>query len=416
MNTSVRNRVLMLVATSLYPHDGRVRREATSLVAAGYQVSVICPRYPQRAKQPWRETIDGVDVFRYPAPLRRFSVFGYIWGYIYTVVAMFLLSLYVLFRPGFDVIHIHNPPDILTFIAAFYKLLGKRFVFDHHDLAPEMFEAIFGQRFRLAHGVLVWLEQLSCRLADRVISTNQSYKQLEIQRSGIPAESITIVRNGPELNLLRPVAPDPDLRQKADVIIGYVGAMGLHDGVDYLLRAIRHLIYDLNRTDFFCVLIGRGKSWDKMKSLSEQLGLSDFVWFTGFVEHADLLRYLSTADICVAPEPSNSFNDRSTFIKMTEYIAMGKPIVAFDLPEHRVTAQNAALYASPNDELDFARKIAWLMDHPQQRQEMGQIGRQRAETELSWSHQIKHLLSVYESFRTQMTGNYEKSQNEIRPS
>ena len=257
------------------------------------------------------------------------------------------------------------------------------------------------------------LEKLSCKVADHVIATNQSYKTMAMERSGVPAEQITIVRNGPDLTRVRLVDPDPALQERANTIIGYVGDMGTHDGVDYLLRAIQHLVIDLGRTDFYCVLIGTGDAWPSLKKISTQLEIEEYVWWTGRVSDNDLVRFLSTADICVDPDPSNPFNDRCTMIKMTEYLALGKPIVAFDLPEHRVTAQEAAVYAEPNDELDFARKLALLMDDPVQRQRLGQVGRERVETTLAWSHQIPHLLAVYEklgsfSQTTRLIGNDER--------
>ena len=191
--------------------------------------------------------------------------------------------------------------------------------------------------------------------------------------------------------------PDPGLRQEGRAILSYVGWMGFQDGVDHLLRALRHLIQDLGRTDFFCLLVGAGEACSSLKLLTEQLGLANCVLFTGWVEPAEVAQYLSAADICVAPEPSNSYNDRSTVVKMMEYMALGKPIVAFDLPEHRVTAQDAALYARPNDELDFARHIATLMDDPQQRDKMGRAGRERIEKELAWPHQARLLIGAYET-------------------
>lgn len=393
MKASVGRRVLMLLENQPYPQDPRVRREATALKDAGYSVSVIAPG---RKGQPWRETIDGVKVYRFPAPPGGNGFWGYLWEYGYSVTAAFILSLLVFFRNGFDVVHAHNPPDTFVFIAAFYKLLGKRFVYDHHDLAPEMYYARFeGKGNRLVHLALVALEKLSCKLADHVIATNESYKRIEMQRGQVPEERITIVRNGPELKNLQSVEPDAELRLKAKTIIGYVGAMGVQDGIDYLLRALRHLVYDLGRSDFFCVMIGRGDAQANLKQLTTQLGLDDHVWFTGWVSDADLLRYLSTADICVDPDPSNPFNDRCTMIKMTEYMALGKPIVAFDLPEHRFTAREAALYVRPNDELEFARALVQLMDDPEQRQVMGSFGRRRVETELAWCYSVPALLSVY---------------------
>jgi glycosyltransferase involved in cell wall biosynthesis len=395
MIVSSAGHVLMLLENNPFPQDGRVRQEATTLTTAGYQVSVICPKEPG---QPWREVLDGVNVYRFPALLEAHGFLGYIGEYGYAMIAMFLLSLLIFLRRGFDLVHVHNPPDMLVFIAAFYKFLGTRFVYDHHDLAPEMYRALFGgSDHQLVHNILVWLETLSLRLADHVIATNQSYKAIEMQRGRVPETRITIVRNGPDLNCLQSVEPDPKLRQKGKTIICYVGNMGFHDGVDYLLRALQHLVSDLCRTDFFCVLVGAGEAWPRMKLLSEQLNLTGFVLFIGQVAHNEVAHYLSAADICVAPEPSNTYNDRSTMIKMMEYMALGKPIVAFDLAEHRVTAQAAATYARPNDELDFARQISLLMDDPGRRQQMGQIGRMRIETELAWAHQEQYLLEVYQA-------------------
>jgi glycosyltransferase involved in cell wall biosynthesis len=313
------------------------------------------------------------------------------------MLASCVLSLVVLLRHGFDVIHTHNPPDFFVAITMFYKLFGKKFVYDHHDLAPDMYQALYGKEYnRLVYGVLRFFERLSLRQADHVIATNQSYKRLEMERGGVPEAQITVVRNGPNLARMRLVDPDPGLRSKARTIIGYVGDMGDHDGVDYLLRALHHLAFDLGRTDFYCVIIGVGNAWEDLKVQAQVLQLTPYVWFTGWVSEEDLLRYLSTADICVDPDPKNSFTDRSSMIKMSEYMALGKPIVAFDLTEHRATAQGACLYAYPNDEMDFARRLVGLMDDPARRQAMGELGRRRVETELAWHHAVPHLLGAYE--------------------
>jgi len=402
METSVSRRVLMLLENAPYSQDARVPGEAKALVSAGYEVSVICPVGPQ---EPWRETLDGVCVYRFPAPPAAKGFPGYLLEYGYAMIATFFLSLLVLLREGFDVVHAHCPPDTFVFIAAFYKLLGKLFVYDHHDLAPELYYARFGgSGNRLVYHVLVLLEKLSCQLADHVIATNQSYKTVEMQRGHVPEERITVVRNGPDLNHMQTVEPDPDLHQDGKTIISYVGQMGFQDGVDYLLRALQYLVYDLGRTDFFCVLVGTGDAWLSLKSLTEQLDLASHVLFTGWVKHMEVARYLSAADICVAPEPSNSYNDRSTAIKMMEYMALGKPIVAFDLPEHRVTAQDAAVYARPNDELDFAQQIASLMDDPERRKKMGEKGRERVEKELAWPYQEKHLVEAYKALNAGFRG------------
>jgi glycosyltransferase involved in cell wall biosynthesis len=324
---------------------------------------------------------------------------GYIVEYGYAMVVMFALSFVVLVREGFEVVHAHCPPDGFALIAAFYKLLGKRFVFDHHDLSPEMYYyARFGNGGRpIVYDALIALEKLSCLLADRVIATNESYKAVEMERGGVPEERVTVVRNGPDLERIRPVEPDPDLQARAGTILGYVGAMGPQDGLDYLLRALHHLIHDLERRNVFCVIIGTGRVLDSLKTLAQDLSLEGHVLFTGGIPDEEMIRYLSTTDICLDPDPSNPFNDRCTMIKMMEYMALGKAIVAFDLPEHRVTAQDAAVYAKPNDELDFARKIAALMDDPERRQAMGLLGRQRVEAELAWPHQETRLLEAYQA-------------------
>jgi glycosyltransferase involved in cell wall biosynthesis len=398
VNPSAGKRVLMLLENSLYPHDSRVLAVATTLTEAGYEVTVISPAYPG---QRFYEVLNGVRAYRFPFRTSGRGLFGYLWEYGYSMVATFVVSLIVFARHGFDVIHANNPPDLFVFIGAFYKLFGVRFVFDHHDLSPEMYVARFGRRAKpLIFKALVFFEKFSCRFADHVIATNESYKTIEMQRGGVPEDRITIVRNGPDLDHTRPVEPDPDLRQKGRTIIAYMGAMATQDGVDYLLRAISHLVHDLRRTDFFCVLIGPEDPAVGLDALTTELGLQEYVWRTGYIPYADLLRYLSTADICVDPDPSNPFNDRCTMTKMMVYMALGKPIVAFDLPEHRFTAQQAALYVKPNDELEFARALVELMDDAERRNAMGSFGRQRAASALAWSYSVPALLHVYRTVTT----------------
>jgi len=384
----------MLLENAPYLLDSRVRPEATALVASGYQVSVICPGHPAHAPH---EVVEGVHIYRYPVVFMAGGAVGYFFEYGWALVATFILSWYVLVRRGFDVIHAHNPPDLFVLIAAFYKLFGKRFIYDQHDLTPDMFDALFtGEHLRI-HNILVSFEQLSCRLADRIIVTNQSYQRVDMERSGVPKERFTIVRNGPRLDRMRLVAADPELAQMGKTILAYVGVMSRHDGIDYLLRALHCLAYTLKRTDFYCVLIGAGSAYDNLQKLALQLNLSEYVRFAGWLEREEMLPILSAADIGLDPDPATPYTDRSTMIKMMEYMALSKPIVAFDLTEHRFTARGAALYARPNDEHDFAEKIILLMDDPERRQRMGQMGRERIETELAWLYQVKHLLCAYEA-------------------
>jgi glycosyltransferase involved in cell wall biosynthesis len=384
----------MLLENLPFPQDLRVSREAKALHAAGYRVTVICPAHKG---QPFRETVNGVRVFRYPAPPNANGLLGYVWEYGYSMLASFLLSVLVFFGEGFDVVHAHNPPDTFVFIAMLYKLFGKRFVYDHHDLSPEMYQARFtGGGNPAVYRVLLWLEELSCRFADHVIVTNESYKRIAMDRGRVLESLVTIVRNGIELSRLDgTIEPDRRLRKIGKTIIGYVGVMGIQDGVDYLLRSLYHLVYTLGRTDFHCVLIGGGAAWEKLKAEARELGLEDYVEFMGFVFGEDLLRYLSAADICVDSAPSSSYSDHCTMFKIMEYMSLGKPIVVFDLPEHRFTAQHAAIYVPPNDEREFARALSGLMDDARRRQRLGAYGRRRMKAQLAWDYSVPQLLDAY---------------------
>jgi glycosyltransferase involved in cell wall biosynthesis len=300
------------------------------------------------------------------------------------------------------VIHAHNPPDTLVLVAAVYKPFGKKFVFDHHDLAPEMYSALFGKREkRYIRAGLVFFEKLTCRLADHVIATNESYKELEVQRGRVDPEHVTIVRNGPDPDRIHPVEADPELRRRAGTLIGFVGLMGRQDGVDHLVRAVHHLVHDLGRTDTLAVVVGQGVALDDLRALARELRVEEHVLFTGWLPDDQMLRYMSTVDVCVVPDPLNPFTNRSTMIKMMEYMTLGKPIVAFDLREHRVTAGDAAVYVTPNDDLELARAIDTLMEQPEQRRAMGELGQRRVRDQLAWEHSVPALVSAY---RTVLAG------------
>jgi glycosyltransferase involved in cell wall biosynthesis len=385
----------MLVENNSYPEDIRIFHEATALTEAGYLVSVICPSRPNR---PWNEVSAGIHVFRYHESNVGKGFIGYLWEYSYSLLAMFLLSIIAFLKPGFDYIHAANPPDTVVLIAAFYKLLGRKFIFDQHDLSPEVFRLKFGTKsklFNLVYKILIALERLSCILADHIIATNQSYKALEMERDRVPSDRITVVRNGPDPIEKIPFRLIEDIRQPGKKTILFLGVIGFQDGVDYLLRSLHDLKYRQGRDDFLCVIAGDGGALPGLKLLANELDLNGCVRFPGWIQEANAASYIHSADICIAPEPSNFLNDRSTMVKVMEYMAFGKPIVAFDLPEHRVTAQSAAIYAEPNNERDFAQKIAALMDDPEKCRTMAQIARQRIEKELSWPHQKAHLLEAY---------------------
>lgn len=400
-------RILMLLENNPYPHDVRVRKEAHSLIGAGYRVSVISPSPSGGFRFGFS---DGIRVYQYPRFREREGPGGYIFEYGWAMLATLVLSLLALSREGFDFIHAHNPPDTFVLIGIVYKMAGKRFVFDHHDLSPEMYRAKFGEQSSgLVLKALMYFEKLTFRFSDIVISTNDSYREIAMARGGVPRDRVFVVRNAPDLERVKLVDPDPELRARASSIFGYVGEMGDQDGVDYLLRAISRLVHDLNRQDVLSVIVGRGDAVSSLKDLTVRLGIEEHVWFTGRISDEDLMSYLSTADICVDPDPSNPFNDRSSMIKMTEYMALAKPIVAFDLPEHRVTAQEAAVYAEPNDELDFARKLAELIDDPARRRRMGELGRSRLETHLSWQQQESRLLEAYRVLSNEVSDSRESA-------
>jgi glycosyltransferase involved in cell wall biosynthesis len=386
-------RVLLLVENNSYPFDVRVRREASALRDAGYQVTVIAPRGDG---QPWVECVDSVDVYRFPAPRGGSGLLGYLGEFAYATFAMFLLALWVSVRRGFDVVHAANPPDTLFAVGAFFKLFGKRFVFDHHDLSPETYLSRFGHgRPNLVSRVLLALERCSYAVADIVVATNESYKREAMARGKKAAEQVFVVRNGPPLSFQQ-VDPDPVLAARAPHLIGYIGTMGPQDGVDYWLRAIREMVVTFGRRDFLAVIIGSGDAAPSLHALAKELDIEQFVWFTGRVSDAQVRTILSTVEMCVQPDPLNQLNDKSTMNKVMEYMALCKPMVAFDLVETRFSAQEAAIYATPNSELDFAEKALWLMDHPEDRARMGAFGRHRVSTALAWEYSIPNLVMAYD--------------------
>jgi glycosyltransferase involved in cell wall biosynthesis len=388
-----RRRILMLLGNNPFPQDQRVSQEAASLVQAGYEVSIVCPR---SNGQPPRDQWRGVHVYRYRKPFDPQGAIGYALEYAQATLAALALSVRVALERGFDVIHAHNPPDTYWLVGALYKPFGKRFVYDHHDLSPEMYSARFpDRRGGMLRSILGALEKLSYRVSDHVLVTNESYRRVAIGRGRMSADKVTVVRNGPDFERVHQVPDDPELRARAATLLGYVGVMGYQDGIDHLLRAIAHLVYDLGRTDTLAVLIGGGDAWEEMRRLAVELEIEPYVWFTGPVDGDELMRLLSTVDVCLDPDPSNPYTDRSTMIKMMEYMTLGKPIVAFDLTEHRVTAGEAAVYVEADDDLEFARAIAELMDDPERRARMGAFGRRRVQSELEWAYSVQHLLEAY---------------------
>jgi glycosyltransferase involved in cell wall biosynthesis len=389
-------RILHLSENLPLPFDRRVWMELCALRDAGYQVSAICPMGER-----WTaafEEIDGIQVWRYPPPPPARGALSYIWEFLYCWLQTAWLSLVVLTRRGFDVIHAANPPDTFWAIALPYRLFGKRYVFDHHDLCPELYVARFGEtrRGNLLHRLLGALEWAQFRTADLVISTNESYRQVALTRGHVKPDRVVVVRSGPSRERFATMrAVDPALKRGREYLVAYLGVMAPQDGVDHLLHAAHHLVHGRNRSDVSFTLIGSGDSFDELKRLTCELRLEPFVEFTGRIPDADVERILATADVCVCPDPLNPLNDVSTMNKILEYMACGRPIVAYDLREHRYSAADGALYAVPNRAEDLAARIAELLDDPALRERMGAYNRRRFLDQMAWEYSARELLSAY---------------------
>jgi glycosyltransferase involved in cell wall biosynthesis len=385
-------RVLILVENLPCPFDRRVWQEATTLRDASHLVSIICPTGKGYEKK--FESIDGIDIWRYDLPLEGEGAKGYAIEYSAALLRTFLLSCRVLLTRGFDVIHACNPPDLFFLIGGFFKLFGKKFLFDHHDINPELYEAKFGRR-DLFYRLLLKLEYWTFRTADVSIAPNESYRRIALERGRMRPGRVFVVRSGPSLDRLKVLPPDERLKRGRRYLVGYVGVMGRQEGIDYLLRAVRHIVCGLGRGDVQFGLVGGGTALEEMKALAVESGVADFVTFTGRVPDDEMLAMLNTADVCVNPDIANEMNDKSTMNKIMEYMALGKPIVQFDLAEGRYSAQRASLYAKKNDAFDLAAKIVELLDDPVRRAEMGEFGRRRVENELEWRHEAPKLLTAY---------------------
>ncbi|MEU2724129.1 glycosyltransferase family 4 protein [Streptomyces smyrnaeus] len=385
-------RALILVENLSVPFDRRVWQECTTLRDAGWTVHVICPRGEKRDTEPEAE-IDGVRIHRYPLRAATGGPAGYLREYGSALWHTVRLAR----RIGpVDVVHACNPPDLLFLPALWLKRRGARFVFDQHDLVPELYLSRFDRGQDLLYRVVCALEWLTYRAADVVLATNESYREVALRRGGRRPGDVFVVRSAPDIDRFHAVPPEPELKRGKPHLLCYLGVMGPQDGVDYALRALAKLRDEFERTDWHAVFVGGGDTFDAMVELSGRLGLTEQVEFTGRVPDADLVRYLSTADVCLSPDPRNPLNDLSTMNKVLEYMVMGRPIVSFDLKEARVSAGDAAVYAPADDESEFAGLIALLLDDPQRRTRMGKIGQERINGQLSWRNSQASLLAAYD--------------------
>jgi glycosyltransferase involved in cell wall biosynthesis len=386
-------RVLIVVENLPVPLDRRVWLEATTLAQAGYEVSVICP-IGRGWTAPY-EVIEGIHIWRHPMPAEAHSgAIAYAREYGAALWHWFRLAGRIRRARGFDVIHGCNPPDLIFLLALWYRWRGVRYLFDHHDVSPELFEAKFGRRGLLYRLMLV-LERLTFACASVSIATNESFRAIAIRRGRMRPEDVFVVRSAPRIENFRILPPDPAWRKGAGTVLGYVGVIGQQEGMDLLVAAVEHLVRHLGKTDVHVLVVGFGPHLDEVKRDVAARGLEAQFTFTGALYNEALLAALNSTDIGVAPDPKNPMNDISTMNKVMEYMTLEKPVVQFDLTEGRFSAGDAALYARPNDPVDFAARIAWLIDNPDAARAMGRAGRARVLQALSWAYSQPQLLAAY---------------------
>jgi glycosyltransferase involved in cell wall biosynthesis len=386
-------RILIIVQNLPVPFDRRVWLECQALVSAGHRVTVVCPRGDD---DPAYEVVDKVELYKYRGYFSRGSKIGFVWEYASSFLTTAWLTLKARRSGRFAVVQACNPPDIFWPIGLALRALDRtRFVFDHHDLSPELYKSRFPDGPKLPYKLLRALERTTHRTADHVISTNDSYRDVAVRRSGKSASDVTVVRTGPDPERLQRGPASPELRRGRRFLAAYIGVMGPQDGVDIVVRAADVVVNQKGRDDIAFTLIGSGDCFDDLVALRDELGLAGYVEFTGRAPDELVARILSTADIGLSPDPMNPLNDVSTMNKTMEYMAFELPVVAFDLRETRVSAGDAGVYVTPNEVHDYAEAIVALMDDEPRRARLGKLGRVRVEQELAWGHQERAYLGVY---------------------
>ena len=389
------SRVLIIVQNLSVPFDRRVWLECQALTSAGHQVAVVCPK---DNGEPAYQVLDGVELYKYRGYAPGGGKLSYIAEYAYSLAATAWLTLKARRHTGrFDVLQACNPPDIFWPIALVLRAIDRtRFVFDHHDLCPELFKSRFPEGPRLPYRALLAMERRTHQTADQVIATNDSYREIAITRGGKSPADVTVVRTGPDPERLKRGPASPELRRGRRFLAAYIGVMGPQDGVDIVVRAADIVINKLGRDDIAFTVMGSGDCMEELMALRDELGLQDHVEFTGRVPDDFVTRVLSTADVGLSPDPKNPLNDLSTMNKSMEYMAFEMPVIAFDLRETRVSCGDAGVYVTPNDTYQYAQAIVALVDDEPKRAELGKLGRERVEQELAWSHQERAYLGVYE--------------------
>ncbi len=386
-------RVVFLIENVSIQRDRRVRQEAAALAGAGCEVSVVCPRLKTEAQLP--DFAEGARVYSYLQPWQGAGLLTYALEYSWSLLASSFLVLVICLRNGLDVLHAANPPDLFFLLAIPLRWLGKRFVYDQHDLSPDIFVAKFGSRVRLLHRLLLFLERCSYGLADLVIVTNQSFRRLASTRGRCAPAKIVVVRNGPDLRGFERGPAKAKLKRGAAFLAVYAGIMGTKAGVDRVIRAAHHIVHERSRKDVHFALLGDGDCRLAMQGLARSLRVEPYVSFPGFLAHQELLAWLSTADVCLAPDPPIPVNQLCTSVKLMEYMSCGKPTVCFDLAEAHCSAGEAAIYVKEDDPAQFGDAILELLEDPARRRRMGEAGLQRVQQELKWDTSRRLLLEAY---------------------
>jgi len=382
--------ILIVVENLPVPFDRRVWQEAVTLKENGAYVSIICPK--MKGYTASREVLEGIDIYRHPIPLEARGALGYILEYGTALFWEFFLSWKIFFKRKFHAIHGCNPPDLIFLVALWFKIFGVKYVFDHHDINPELYIAKYEKK-GFFHRLMILFERLTFRAANYSIATNESYKEIAIQRGKMKADRVQVIRSGPKLDRLKILSPDQKFRKGRNYLVGYVGVIGEQEGLDLLLQSVEYIVSKRNDIQF--AIVGGGSDLERMKQLSVDMNLSDYVDFYGRVPDELLIAVLNTADLCVNPDKPTEMNNLSTMNKIMEYMALKKPVVQFDLKEGRFSAQEASLYAKNGDITDFAKKIVQLIDDPEKRNKMADFGYNRVLNELSWKYESVKLVNFY---------------------
>lgn len=381
--------ILIIIENLPAPFDRRVWQEATTLKENGAKVTIICPKMKGYNKR--YEIIDDIEIFRHPLREGK-GVLGYLVEYTQAIFWEFLLSWRIFFKNRFHIIHGCNPPDLIFLTALFFKPFGVKYIFDHHDINPELYISKFEKK-GFFYNLMVLFEKLTFKTAKYSIATNESYKKIAIERGKMKPEDVQVVRSGPKLDRLKLMQPTEELKKGKRYLIGYIGVIGEQEGLDLLLESAKYILS--KRSDVHFAIVGGGTHLDEIKNLTSQMNLSNSFDYYGRVDDETMLKVLNTADVCVNPDKPTAMNDLSTMNKIMEYMALKKPIVQYTLKEGNFSAGNASLYAKNTDPLDFGDKIMYLLDHENERKKMGEFGYNRVINELSWDHESQNLINIY---------------------